>query len=148
MTSIKTSQGSCLCGAVHLTVKAMSQNVGACHCNMCRKWSGGPFLAVDCGDGVIFEGNENISVFSSSDWAERGFCHNCGTHLFYRLKQNQQHFIPIGLLEESDSLVFDHQVFIDEKPPFYGFENKTHNMTGQELFDQFMKAENQEASDH
>lgn len=147
MTSVKEAHGTCLCGAVHLTVKAMSQQVGACHCNMCRKWSGGPFFAVDCGNGVDFEGDENISVFSSSDWAERGFCCKCGTHLFYRLKQNQQHFIPVGLLEESDTLIFEEQVFIDEKPSFYSFANKTHNLTGQELFDKFMNEETQEAPD-
>lgn len=139
MTPVKEAQGSCLCGAVQLTIKAMSQQIGACHCNMCRQWSGGPLLAVDCGDDVVLAGDENIAVFNSSDWAERGFCRQCGTHLFYRLKQNQQHFIPVGLLTESDTLVFDHQVFIDEKPSYYDFANKTHNMTGQELFDQFMK---------
>ena len=25
----------------------------------------------------------------SSAWAERGFCKNCGSHLFYRLKENK-----------------------------------------------------------
>jgi len=35
-------------------------------------------LAVDCGEDVAFEGEENISVFSSSEWAERGFCNKCG----------------------------------------------------------------------
>ncbi len=41
--------GSCLCGKTHITVKNISKNVGACHCSMCRKWGGGPLMAVDCG---------------------------------------------------------------------------------------------------
>lgn len=142
MASVKASHGHCLCGAVKITVEAMSQNVGACHCSMCRTWAGGPLLAVDCGDSIEFSGHEHVAVFNSSDWAERGFCRTCGTHLFYRLKQNGQHFIPVGLLEESGTLIFDHQVFIDEKPTYYCFANKTHDMTGQELFEQFAAAEN------
>lgn len=32
--------------------------------------------------------------------------------------------------------VFDHQVFIDEKPDFYAFANQTRKPTGAELFAQ------------
>jgi hypothetical protein len=101
---------------------------------MCRKWGGGPLLAVDCGADVVIEGEENVGVYDSSQWAERGFCTRCGTHLFYRLKQNQQYHIPAGLLDGCDDLVFESQVFIDEKPGYYAFANETKNMTGAEIF--------------
>jgi hypothetical protein len=101
---------------------------------MCRRWSGGPLLALDCGSEVSFEGVEHISVFNSSAWAERGFCKQCGTHLFYRLKQNNQHIVPVGLFDDLGNLEFDHQIFIDEKPEFYDFANETHKMTGAEVF--------------
>lgn len=129
--------GSCLCGAVRFIAKNKGTSVGACHCQICTKWSGGPLFGVDCGCDVFFEGNENISVFSSSAWAERGFCKNCGSHLFYKLKENNQFFIPPGLFQNSESLVFDHQMFIEEKPSFYHFANETKNMTGEEVFAQF-----------
>ncbi len=88
MSDVIVGSGSCLCGATLITAKSISKNVGACHCSMCRKWSGGPLMAVDCGTDVSFEGEENISVFKSSEWAERGFCNKCGSHLFYRLKES------------------------------------------------------------
>ena len=91
-------------------------------------------MTVDCGADVSFDGEENISVFDSSAWAERGFCSKCGSHLFYRLKENRQHLMPVGLFERQDSFVFDHQVFIDEKPSFYVFANDTIQMTGAEVF--------------
>ncbi|MGF1602437.1 MAG: GFA family protein [Thermosynechococcaceae cyanobacterium] len=131
------AQGQCLCGAVRLSAKTVNAQVGACHCTTCRQWGGGPLLATDCGTEVTVEGQENLSVFNSSDWAERGFCKHCGTHLFYRLKEQQQYFVPVGLFTDSESFVLDHQVFIDEKPEFYCFANETHNMTGAELFAQF-----------
>ncbi|MBD2344829.1 GFA family protein [Anabaena subtropica] len=139
---VKASEGkgSCLCGAIHISVKKMSTNMGVCHCQMCRKWTGGPLFAVDCGSNISFEGKENITVFSSSEWAERGFCNRCGSHLFYRLKQNNQYIMPVGLFDNPKDFVFDHQIFIDEQPSYYCLSNQTNNMTGAEVFAQFTSA--------
>ncbi|MCP4494437.1 MAG: GFA family protein [Gammaproteobacteria bacterium] len=134
MSDLATGKGSCLCGAVQFTASSVSKTVGACHCGMCRKWGGGPLMAVNCENDVSFEGEENISVFNSSDWAERGFCKQCGSHLFYRLKQNNQHIIPAGLFADQEPFVFANQVFIDKKPTFYSFANKTKQMTEAEVF--------------
>ncbi len=130
----KSSHGSCLCGAVSLLATTASMSVGACHCDMCRKWTGGPFMAVECGTEVGFIGHENITTFASSEWADRGFCKQCGSALFYKLKQSGQYMIAAGLLDSEVELVFDHQVFIDEKPNYYCFSNQTKEMTGAELF--------------
>ncbi len=134
MPDTKPGKGHCLCGSVKITAEKMSNSVGSCHCGMCRRWAGGPLLAVDCGSEVSFEGEENIGVFESSDWAERGFCKNCGTGLFYRLKESNQYMLPAGIFEEDENFVFDLQIFIDEKPPYYNFSNETDNMTGVEVF--------------
>ena len=127
-------QGRCLCGAIRIAAKGVSNSVGACHCKMCRRWGGGPFMEVDGEQAITFDGEENISVFDSSDWAERGFCRQCGTHLFYRLKETGQHMVPVGIFDDGYDLVFKNQVFIDEKPSFYQFANDTHDMTGAEIF--------------
>ncbi len=128
------ASGSCLCGAVQITTKSLDNHLGACHCGMCRRWGGGPLMAVDCGQEVSFRGEENISVFNSSDWAERGFCKQCGSHLFYRLKESKQYVMPVGLFGDDKSFVFSHQIFIDRKPPFYRFADKTEEMTEKEVF--------------
>lgn len=143
MSKITNTKATCLCGSVIITVENMSLDVGACHCSVCRKWSGGPFLAVDCGNQVNFSGKDNIKVFDSSDWAERGFCNQCGTHLFYRLKTSNQFIMPIGIFEGDLNFNFDHQIFIEEKPDYYCFANETKNMTGAEVFAAF-SADNQQ----
>jgi hypothetical protein len=135
--STTEAKGSCLCGSVTIEAKSMSTNVGACHCGMCRKWGGGPLLAVDCKSDVVIEGQENVTAYSSSEWAERGFCSKCGTHLFYRLKQNNQYIMPVDFFEPGSVLNFDHQIFVEEKPDYYSFSNETANMTGEEVFAQF-----------
>jgi len=126
-------RGHCLCGAVKIKATDVGKDVGACHCKMCRRWGGGPFMEIECGKNVVFKGEENIAVYNSSDWAERGFCRQCGTHLFYRFKKTGHHGIPIGVFGDDPALSFEHQVFIDEKPSFYAFSNKTKDMTGPEL---------------
>lgn len=134
------SNGSCLCGAVIINTNDLSTSVGACHCGSCRKWGGGPLMAVDCGTGVTFEGEDDITVFNSSEWAERGFCKQCGSHLFYRLKESNQYIMPAGLFNTDTAFDFDHQVFIEEKPSYYSFSNETKNKTGAELFAEFAPA--------
>ena len=129
--------GNCLCGAVRITANNPSNKVGACHCEMCRKWGGGPFMEIDCGTDVSFEGEDDIAVYNSSRWAERGFCKKCGSHLFYRLKENRQHMIPVGLFDDQEHLKFENQVFIDRKPSFYSFSNKTSDMTEAEIFEMY-----------
>ena len=129
--------GSCLCGSVRVSAQNATNKVGACHCSMCRKWGGGPYMEVDCGTEVSFIGEENITVYNSSDWADRGFCNSCGSHLFYRLKESKQYMIPVGLFDEQDFFVFENQVFIDKKPSFYSFANKTNDMTEAEIFDMY-----------
>ena len=141
MSDVHEGKGSCLCGAVKILVKDISSKIGACHCSMCRKWTGGPLLAVDCGTDVSFDGQENISVYDSSEWAERAFCSKCGSHLYYRLKELNQHIMPVGLFDTDIAFVFDHQIFIESKPCYYHFGNKTKEMTGEEVFAQYAPPE-------
>ena len=141
MSAHPQAKGSCICGEVNFSVKEISRNIGACHCNTCRKWGGGPLLAIDCGTKVSFEGKDNIAVYNSSEWAERAFCKECGSHLFYRLKGTGQYIMPAGLIDSDIEFNFDHQVFIDEQPAYYCFSNKTSDMTGPEVFSKFAPPE-------
>ena len=137
MTDTNAITGGCLCGAVTITANSPADGFGACHCGMCRKWGGGPLMAVNCGTDVAVSGEENVAVFNSSEWAERGFCNKCGSHLFYRLKAGGAHIIPVGLFDDGPDLPFTSQVFIDEKPPNYTFANETKNMTAAEILEMF-----------
>ncbi len=132
-----TGTGQCLCASVKILATTMSTQMGACHCGMCRKWGGGPLLAIDCGSEVFFQGEESIGIYKSSDWAERGFCKNCGTHLFYRLKAKDLFILPVGLFDEFEPIVFDHQIFIDKKPHYYCFANTTVEKTEAEVFAEY-----------
>jgi len=126
--------GGCLCGGVRFHIREPISGYGACHCDMCRRWAGGPYLATDCGTDVTFEGEANIGRFKSSEWAERGFCKICGSNLFYRITGSGQYLMSVGTFDNQDGLQMKSQVFIDEKPDGYDFANETRNMTGEEVF--------------
>lgn len=133
--------GQCLCGAVSLTDVTPPKEMSACHCTTCRTWSGGPFLAFDGGKDVTISGEENISVYNSSQWAERGFCKQCGNHLFYRMKATGGYYLPAGMFDLSADTPFAMEVFIDEKPENYAFEGTRKCMTGPELFAAFSEGQ-------
>src|SRR5690554_1899348 len=127
-------KAKCLCGAVEVTAPVQNE-VGLCHCSICRRWSGGPMFAVHCGPDVTFSG-ETLVKFQSSDWAERGFCATCGTHLFYHLLPNNEYILPAGLFQDQP-FTLSNEIFIDEKPAYYEFKNETEKLTGQQVFDMF-----------
>src|SRR5690625_5160809 len=133
--SVKTLlQGKCLCGAVSVHVEHEGPTMSACHCGICRGWAGGPFQSLECHEAPDIDGLEHVTVYSSSDWAERGFCSRCGTHLFYRLKEGSFYALSVGLFQEGTQWPFDLQVFIDQKPQNYQFANTTRTMTGEDVF--------------
>ncbi|MGI3132031.1 GFA family protein [Halopseudomonas pachastrellae] len=134
MTHAKPLEGRCLCGAVSVSAILSHRDLGACHCTTCRRWGGGPLLAVECEDQVTFSGEAQIGVYASSDWAERGFCKVCGTHLFYRLREQAFYALPVGLFDEQQGWDLNREVFIDQKPSYYGFAQPTLQLTGEELF--------------
>ena len=93
-------------------------------------------LAVHCGPGVEFEGAEHISVYASSQWAQRAFCKNCGTHLYYKLLATQEYFVPAGVFD-SDDFEMASQIYVDRKPAYYDFANQTPMLTEQQVIAQF-----------
>ncbi|AKH67781.1 hypothetical protein IMCC21906_00086 [Spongiibacter sp. IMCC21906] len=138
------TKASCLCGSVKFEIELSNPEpeIAACHCSMCRKWLGGPMLAMDSGMLKNVSGESFISRYSSSEWAKRGFCKKCGTNLFYYLIPAEQYHFPVGLFDSEIQFKFSHQIFIDEKPDFYTFANETQNMTGAEVFAHFKNENN------
>jgi hypothetical protein len=133
----ESKTGGCLCGAVRFTATPANDEVGACHCSMCRRWSAGPFLVRDCGTALKIEDPSELGVYRSSEWAERAYCKKCGTPLYYRLIAKDMHFVSAEAFDDVSGMALTSQIFIDEKPSYYDFANKTHNMTGAEVFAQF-----------
>lgn len=133
-------EGQCLCGVITITAPD-KQEIDACHCGMCRRWGGGPALGLAVGPEVEIEGSDKLKTYRSSDWAERAFCGECGTHVYYKLLPTGDFFLPAGLFQDEVGFEFKEQIFIDRKPGYYEFANQTLNLTEAEVFAKFAAAE-------
>ena len=51
--------GGCLCGAIRYRATIDNPRFGACHCPMCRKWTGGPLLNVRA-SAITFDGTPSV----------------------------------------------------------------------------------------
>lgn len=112
--------GRCLCGTVTFTARDLTTSHNACHCGMCRRWSGGPLFGIHVG-AVDFAGADGIVRYASSEWAERGFCAACGTNLFYYLKPADEYIPLAGVFDDSDVFTMTGEIYIDVKPDGYAF---------------------------
>ena len=77
-------QGRCLCGACTFSVTLRDENVDACHCGQCRTWAAGPFMDVMALSAPVFDDQDAVGVYRSSEWGERLFCKTCGSALAWR----------------------------------------------------------------
>jgi hypothetical protein len=93
--------GGCQCGAIRYVLTAAPKSPTICHCRMCQKAGGAPFM--------VFAGVKNADLkftrgapakYSSSEIADRGFCAACGTPLTYQMKGGKTISVTIGSLDD------------------------------------------------
>jgi len=69
-----------------------------CHCNMCRKATGGPFTVyalVDEGQ-IKFTGTGQLKAYQSSEECTRYFCKHCGSPLATHVVNAGQYKVPLA----------------------------------------------------
>ncbi|MFK7874431.1 MAG: GFA family protein [Paracoccaceae bacterium] len=137
-----SKSGGCLCGAVRFEITSEVTETGACHCGMCRKVSGGVFLGVEVpAEAFAFTSDNKGAVYSSSTWAERGFCSACGSSLYYRVTAPGPHqgtwHVGLGSLDDPNDVTLTGEIFIDLKPSGYAFAGDTHKMTEAQVMEMF-----------
>lgn len=132
----ETYTGRCLCGAVAFEgMLNDGKAFGICHCRTCRRWSGGPGYATELAE-VVFSEQTGLTWFQSSDWAERGFCSQCGSNIFYRLRDPDMchvYFTFLGALDDGASFELAEHIFINEKPDKYDFADDVPRLTAAEF---------------
>lgn len=125
--------GTCLCGASSFTANPVSDEAGACHCGMCRKFSGGMFIVVDCSGSLVFAEDAPVTRFRSSEWGERAFCSRCGSSLAWLSQDGSMAFASVQAFPEPGRFPVRHEMFIDCKPGSYGLAGDTRTMTEAEF---------------
>ncbi len=124
-----TREGGCLCGAIRYTAELSKTTFGACHCAMCRHWTGGPLLTTQA---QVTWTTGSPKTFQSSQWAERGFCADCGSCLFYRISAHDDDHpihLAVGTLDDLSGFDMTHEVYVDHRPDAWRFEGDRKQMT-------------------
>lgn len=135
-------QGKCLCAGVTFEL-AKYQGMDACHCKMCQRWTGSVFIDVTVEDADIhFKSDETLAWYDSSDWARRGFCRQCGSSLFYRMKKDGAKWAVLaGTLDLPPGHSIRREIFVDEKPDYLDLAGERPRLTAQETLALFGEAE-------
>ena len=129
-----TSTGRCLCGAVTFTATPRG-GMHACHCDTCRRLSGGILFSVDCGDSVQVTGE--VATYASSDWAVRQFCPTCGTGLFWRSNDGTTTMVSAQAFDDPAAFALEDEFCIESKPATYALAGERPRLTTDELYAQF-----------
>lgn len=120
-----------MCGAVRFDARNVPSTYGICHCPMCRRWTGLALAEVSVKtEDITWHGAEHIATRPSSDRAERAWCRECGTNLYFRQVKEDKWFggtdLPIGIFDDPDGFTLTHEIYIDHKPGSFGFAGEGH----------------------
>ena len=78
-------KGHCQCGQLRYEADASAFNETACHCSVCRRTSGAPFVAWFSVPLSSFRFTQGTPAsFRSSAHGTRSFCPHCGTALTFQ----------------------------------------------------------------
>lgn len=124
-------KGKCLCGSVTLTAETDNPKLRACHCDMCRQQTSGAFFSIK-----TVQGSEQVSgvvkTYRSSDWAERGFCPNCGSTLWYATVADKVRNFAAGLFPNAGGAPLVIEFFADQCPQGYALAGDHKKLTNEE----------------
>ena len=113
--------GGCQCGAVRYELSAPPRGGSICHCRMCQKAGGAPFMAFT---GPMRQERFVLTrgapaTYRSSEIAERGFCAVCGTPLTYRLIGRDRISVTIGSLDRPAEVAPTEQLGVESALPWF-----------------------------
>jgi len=77
--------GGCFCGHVRYEAEGATFNQTNCHCSICRRTTGAPFVAWFSVPRAQLKLTSEPKRFRSSGKATRGFCPACGAQITFEL---------------------------------------------------------------
>lgn len=108
-------QGSCLCGAVEISVAGSIDSIIHCHCSKCRKNSGTAYATngfVKSSEFNIVKGEDKLHFFETSPGKKRHFCSICASPVYSANEQDLSRYrLRLGILDSD----------ISERPESHNF---------------------------
>ena len=108
--------GGCLCGSIRYRAGKAPQWASYCHCGMCRKVSGAPFMGfVQFPEGSFEWVLGQANQYRSSDGVTRRFCSTCGSSLTF--EADGMVFISLGSLDRPEDVVVERHCYTKARLP-------------------------------
>ncbi len=119
------AEGQCLCGAVRFRLAGAKRDVVICHCGQCRRWHGhvGAYTRVPI-SALTVEDERSLTWYRSSERARRGFCHECGSSLFWERTGSDQVSVAAGTLAAPTGLKTVLQIFAEDAGDYYEIDDR------------------------
>ena len=122
-----------MCGACTFSAVPEGAHGHACHCRQCQKWSGGMFMAVNCGQSVVFADGAPTASYKASAWGERVFCKTCGSSMVWQMQDGTNQNVSVQMFDDPETAAVTHELFFDAKPSGYALAEPTTKETEAEI---------------
>ncbi len=114
--------GSCLCSAIKYIVNGPIKAVANCHCDTCKKITGGSFgtVAIIAEKNLeLIEGQGTLTVYQISENATKYFCRTCGTPIFTLHKKYPGNYMTqVGSLDDPSLVAPSINIFCESMLPW------------------------------
>ncbi len=113
-------EGGCLCGKLRYRVSGKPRWVAHCHCQSCRRASGGAVVTWAGYTQDTYEVTKGAPLrFDSSPGVRRGFCGDCGSPLTFESQRwaGEVH-VTVGTLDEPGDFPPQAHVYAEERLPW------------------------------
>lgn len=112
--------GGCLCGAIRYHASDPPMWASYCHCGMCRKVSGAPYMGfVQFSEETFKWLRGRSAVYQSSEGVTRRFCGSCGSSLTF--EADGMLFLSLGSLDFPEQVVVERHCYAARRLPGVGF---------------------------
>ncbi len=114
--------GSCLCGDIAFEINGPVDQIGHCHCSMCRKFHGAAFatFAVTAPEHFHWRrGEDKAAHFRSSSHGWRNFCPRCGSAVPACPPGGPFALIPLGNVAEDPGTRPSVHFFVRSMAPWH-----------------------------
>jgi hypothetical protein len=107
--------GGCFCGWIRYEATGIPFDETNCHCSICRRTTGAPFVSVHPSQFRVLSGEP--ARFKSTVEGTRSFCPRCGTQLSFEHGDYPDEIgVTMCSLDEPDALAPHDHTYVDSKP--------------------------------
>ena len=117
--------GGCLCGQVRYAIAGPPRLISHCHCSLCRRSTGAPFVTwlTVRNEAFTLEKGE-LRTFRSSDHGWRASCATCGTPLTSGSSHYAKYVeVTAGSLDDPSSAAPERHVYWPDRLPWVKAED-------------------------